>query len=431
MKKHALTAIVLCGWAAVAARAEFQGRVVDMHRLPLPGVRVTIQPEGMTSLTDSNGTFRLTRTSAASVRHIPNRTAFLPVPRLGFLMARETPALDFQGRRANPDGSRWLILTPLSSSAAAPAMSAQPLAKVSPANFLTAEKHGYLTGRITLNSDATIPDIHLVRALDWSLPVPGASTPKPTVNLNPNRFNSSTSTEIPNTYLKESVICALTWKLELEPGIQVYIRSHTYFPRFPEKDGFIEPDGVSSHLEPDFQVSTEELAVPDWTNTSTGIKLEPIPGHSEYVNLLLRTQASDTNYGSMTWLRFPGPVPTSQNALRSMPPSEFSKIKTVFSGPVPPLETCGRLAGKVVWKGADPQPELWIGMIGTDLFAAVAPDGSFLSTDLPPGTPPLALVRVDRQGDGAAVPRAFHNLEGLAVVSGQTSLLDSIILSAE
>jgi hypothetical protein len=204
--------------------------------------------------------------------------------------------------------------------------------------------------------------------------------------------------------------------------VQVYARRHSYFPQHPESAVATPPNKISDDSG---QVKPEYHETADTSGGNPG---------AQYVYLLLWKKASGMPFGTMKCLQFPGPMAAGKTAYYAYYQSQGRKpqsVVTQFSGEVPALDTCGRVAGKVDWKGPGPMPELWIGMPGTELFTAVAPDGSFLSSDLPPGNPPIVIVRVNRSGNGAAIPEAVHVLEGLEVISGQTSLLDSIGLAGE
>ena len=273
-----------------------------------------------------------------------------------------------------------------------------------------------------------MPDIVLAPGIDLSRPLPPLSALKPALLPGSEELNHgitrSTYTDLPGTNGGGTVRCVLEWHLHSEAGVTAYIRPHVYFPGFPEKSASTGQDGKPGEQGYDLFIRFKESA---W---SDGGALEPRGPYSEYVNLILRKPGVGTEYGTMKWLQYLGPIPRSDRD-RLESPRPPSQIRTIYTGSVPPLDTCGRLAGKVHWKGPGPLPELWFGMPGTELFAAVAPDGTFLSTDLPPGRPPVVLVRVDRDTAGAAVPRAFHALEGLEVIPGQTAVLDSIFLSTE
>lgn len=441
MMKQALLAVMAGLTLSAAEGSGWQGRVVDLGRAALAGAKVTLQPDGVTAVTDANGIYRLSKTSeTASLVIGPSR----PSPagqaqaglRLAFQAAREVPAWDLTGRRLRPVRSRWTLVAPLLPRPGA--ASSPPLAKGSADLFLTAEKPGYQTTRITLNAGTAIPDIVLAPGQDWSMPVSGVQTPIVVPRLSTLTLGS-TSTDIPNVKVTFKVAAGvpedstfiLKWELEADTGVGVFVRPHVYFPASPES-AEATPPSASSGDSGRITMALSEMV-------RYGVQE---PGTEEagwdrswgpYVSLLARKKSPGQEYGMMQWLQFYGPIPANRQVVRLGKPASGPYKAAAYSGSIPPMDTCGRLAGKVAWMGAGPRPELWIGMLGTELFTRIAPDGTFRTDDLPPGNPPLAVVRVIRKSGevGDVVARTFHPLEGVTVVPGQTTILESILLSGE
>jgi hypothetical protein len=440
VKKYSLPAIAVFLSLSVAARADWEGRVVNLGRTAVAGVKVTLYPQGISAITDGSGIYRLSGITGLEYQPLrPSHIGHSPAGLLmGFQSAPELPARDLEGRRIRPEGNRWVLLAPLLPTPAitpAPPLgktaSVLPLAKTSGASTITAEKPGYQTAIIPLAAGAAIPDIILAPGLDLSRPVqlkPSKDFSLPVIPRSTG-FPGSTSTDLPNVEDPDDsnertpeTTFSLMWDLVTETGVQVYARRHSYFPQHPESAVATPPNKISDDSG---QVKPEYHETADTIGGNPG---------AQYVYLLLWKKASGMPFGTMKCLQFPGPMAAGKTAYYAYYQSQGRKpqsVVTQFSGEVPALDTCGRVAGKVDWKGPGPMPELWIGMPGTELFTAVAPDGSFLSSDLPPGNPPIVIVRVNRSGNGAAIPEAVHVLEGLEVISGQTSLLDSIGLAGE
>jgi hypothetical protein len=441
VKKYSLPAIATLLSLSMAAGAEWEGRVVDTKRAAVAGAKVTLHPQGITAITDGNGIYRLS--GSTGLGNQPSRTSHtaqsLAGLRMGFQSAPELPARDLSGRHIRPEGNRWVLIAPLPSSPAiAPAQPlgktavVPPLAYMSVASSLTAEKLGYQTANIPLAAGAAIPDIILAPGFDLSRPAQLKVSNDFIVPALPRAagFTGSTSTELPNVQNPDDSSTAgapkttfsLKWDLVTDTGVQVFVRRHSYFPLHPESAAATPPNkssGDSGRIMPEYH------EVADTVDGNRG---------AQYVYLHLWKKASGIAFGTMQCLQFPGPMVAGKKAYYAF--LDLHRVKplsvaTHFSGEVPALDTCGKVAGKVAWKGPGPMPELWIGMPGTELFTAVAADGAFLTTDLPPGNPPVVLVRVNRSGDGSAVPSAVHVLEGLEVISGQTSVLNSIELSGE
>ena len=428
-----------CGFAAGAARADLSGRVVDMQRLPLAGVKVTIQPQGIVAVTEADGSFRLVENGRPLAIPPPGSPApSAPSPAsgasLGFRRVAGIPAVDLRGRHSLPGGNPWLFLASLSGPVTVASRSSLPLAKAAAAPNLVAEKPGFQTAHIPLAAGAVVPDIVMAPGFDRSRPILITGSNGFVVQPLPRAvgFSGSTSTELPNLHdptdpapnIVDSVVFGLHWSLATDSGVSLFVRPNGHFPRLPEGAATATPEAVSNEsgraslgLQEVARNRDNQLVMPEDLATA--------------VNLILWKRPSGSAYGAMRCLQFPGPIKAGWKAFEELQGKIPLRVQTNLSGTVPSLDPCGKLAGRIAWKGPGPMPELWVGMIGTDFFAPVAPDGTFLSTDLPAGTPPVVLARVDRSADGTAIPRAFQALQGLAVIPGQTAILDSIPVSGE
>jgi hypothetical protein len=426
---------------ALAAAFALEGRIVDSHRNPLPGVRVTWSPWNFTGITDAEGRYRIGFPSPV-VRTLHTPSA--PEP---------NEAVRADGRRAGSDYPG----TPLFHLLPDVRLQRAPLAKTAPHTVLVAEKSGYATSRIQVPADAsTLPEIILPSGPGPSL-LQGQTSVKPIFSAPMAKFESGTSTDLPNVYsdsdkvnpsgkpgriqfapydslrptessirlhnpASTSMYVAVVWSLTTVPGATATILPHASVPDSLGKAGAgraFQADDEGNFL--DF-IQEYYHFVPSGARS-----LGPVH-YGDSVTLLLRGPGTGSDYATMKWLQFTGPVRSAMEHI-IFGGGYWTKIYALHTGAVPSLDTCGRLSGRIEWKGAAPKPELWIGMAGTDLFTRVDADGGFLTADLPPGVLPLVVVAIGPDAHGIT-RRTFYNLQGLAVSPGQTTLLDPLEIPA-
>jgi hypothetical protein len=391
-----------------------EGRIVDADRLPLSDVKITLSPWNTTTITDGAGRYH--------IGILPSALPGFRVPE-AMMPDRTLPGREFRidGRAAGKTHP-WIPLFGLPPEASDPR---PPLAKAAwPTTELMAEKDGYATARILIPESASaLPDIILAPGR-LQTTVSGQPIGLPKFPAPPVAFERGTSTDLPNVVSDPTgVIAWARFSLATAPGALGFVHPRTYFPDFPEAPA------TASAISTADDAGTLTAAINEGFHRVDGkAVVDSVNGYGPVITFLLWAPDSGKGYGSMKWMQFEGPVPAALGILDTA--TQKATVATVtYAGRVPPLETCGRLSGHLTWKGEGPQPELWIGMLGTDCFAPVAADGSFSTTDLPAGLPPLAVVAVHRDGDGRVDKKTFYNLGGWAVSPGQTSLVEGLELT--
>jgi hypothetical protein len=400
-------------WIAGTAQA-FEGRIVDADRHPLADVQITLTPWNTTAVSDGAGRFR--------IGILPNALPGFRVPeRIMPDRFRADREFRIDGRAAGKTHP-WIPLFGLPPEASDPR---PPLAKAAwPTTELVAEKNGYATARILVPESASaLPDIILAPGR-FQATVPSQPIGLPRFPAPPVVFDRGTSTDLPNVvYDPAGIVAWVRFSLVTAPGALGFVNPHTYFPDVPEA-----PVRASAMSTADDSGMLTAAINEGFHRVDGKPVVDSADGYGPVVTLLLWAPDSGQGYGAMKWMQFEGPVPSALGILDTS--TRKAIVTTVtYAGRVPPLEICGRLSGHLTWKGAGAQPELWIGMLGTDFFAQVAADGSFTTTDLPAGLPPLAVVEVHRNGDGRVEKKTFYNLEGLAVSPGQTTLVEGLELT--
>jgi hypothetical protein len=436
--KPELAKLFLCvaGLALAPAHA-LDGRVVDANRNPLPGVKLTWPALGLSETSDAEGRFHLGTVS--------------PVFRPYRLPHAAGPAerIRADGRRARSE-SPWspiFLIRPEARPARA------PMAKTAPPSVLVAEKAGYVSARIQVPENASsLPDILLAPGQTVS-PLPGQLSATPIFSAPTAHFESGTSTDLPNVYTDSEKVdpigkpgslifapydslnpglsstqlhepstlpmyVAVTWSLTTVPGATATILPYASVP-----ESLGKPES-SPRFRADDQGYFLAFIQEYYAFVPAGVRSKGPIHYGDSVTVLLKGPDAGNGYATMKWLQFTGPVRAAMEYI-TFGGGYWTRIYALHSGPVPPLDTCGRLSGRIDWKGAGAKPELWIGMLGTDLFAQADADGSFLTPDLPPGTLPLVVVAIGPDEHGI-IRRTFYNLKGLAVSPGQTALLDPL-----
>lgn len=427
--------IALCaaGLALSAAHA-LDGRVVDASRRPLAGVKVTLSASDQSVLTGADGRFHLGPAAGLP----PHRIAAGPVsPEGRAWMVRA------DGRRAG-SASPWL---PRFSSRRAYPPDQAPLAKAAAQSLLTVEKAGLATATVLVPENAaSLPDIILAPGPYLSTVV-GQPQVLPIYSAPRVQFEGGTSTDLPDVYnegeridpkanlfkhsdyynpdgLSRTLYGVVAWSLAAPPGTTAAVRPHGWVPESLGRAE--EAPAFKADIEGRFHASIQEGFA--FYVRGGMARLGPNP-YGDTISMLVKEPVRGNGYATMKWLQFAGPVRAAYDYI-SQPDNAWSeKIYASHSGAMPPLDTCGRLTGRIDWKGAGARPELWIGMVGTDLFAKVDAEGGFLTTDLPPGTLPLAVVAVKKDGEGRDSSRTFFHLQGLAVSPGHTTRVERLELA--